>query len=647
MLTVIIYRKSSQEFIDKYRSLFEIYCDAGKIAFCFWNEQGTDWLSALPQLPSIVRGERKWKAIVALPLDDTGKKDAEQQDSQLETKADNPFDYLCNSDPEPPVKESDIPLIRLAQMLGGVPLANHYHEQQEIWDELNDKYSTTVERPSYLYLLKARVLQEIQIPTVTDIEMQNRHECDSSMFWYRNRYPAKARFLVQDCSKCGNAHFREDQFSFWMTVLMLALNDLPTGTLEAYKVYNVKSIIDWEKMHHVFSDYYNRLDGARSSALKQIMELKKTAHLSREMDGLPPYQVEVPVDLKVSQEKDIYIDTSHIGLTGDCPVEEGPWFYRAVQLSIRGLNRIYRSVRLSLDRACISARFSSKVLDEEIVELDEYQFNELDEVLSEKEKEILIFNTYVSLPLKMCKRELDHAKKQVAANMEKRMYRRKAVVVGSLAIVVYFIGFLPNIIYQIMEGNTMLPIAGMGLIGCLIIFLVCLVCLLCFRYVIKRKIQNYNEAAEKYSSSLEKSKSSFSKYLSEVSSYMRGRYMLQALEQKTVVSNAGIVMFSRHIEHLRTQMDVIMNWLKDFERSPMPDMGEADRSYMDFDFEIPPEKNREYFLQLDQYDLSINAFDGGKAIVPYPFVTGFEVRRERLYDKPSAGDMTAIEEGNG
>lgn len=680
MLTVIIYRKSSQEFIDKYRTLFELYRDTGKIAFCFWNENGTDLASALPQLTSVVRGERRWKAIIALPMEDNQKASVKvgEEQSRFETKQDNPFDFLCNSEPEPPVKESEVPLIRLTQMLGGVPLVNHHYEyqmveeiyelddkehtvvrqkrlrversendasleeQQRIWDELNDKYSAVIERPSYLYLLAARATREVQISTVTDIEIQNRHECDSSMFWYRNRYPAKARFLVQDCGKSGNARFKEDQFNFWMTVLMLSLNDIPTGTLEAYKVYNVKSIIDWEKMHRVLSDYYNRLDGARLSALKQILELKKSTQLTRETDERPYYKVEVPVILKTSQEKEVYVDVSHIGLTGDCPVEEEPWFYKVVRFSTKRLEKINRSIRISLDRACISARFAAKVMDEEIHELDEYQFSEMDEELSEKEKEILTFNIYSIFPLKMYERDLTNARKSVTTSMKKRMYRMKAIVTGSLAIAVYFIGFLPDIIYQIMEGTHTSSIIGISLLSSLIIALVGLVCLFYYRRIIKVKIQNYNEVVADYMSGIEKSKGSFSKYLSEVASYMRGRYMLQALERKSTVSNVGIIMLGRHVEHLRAQMDIIMSWLKDFEKSPLPDMGEADRSYIDFDFGIPPEKNGAYFLQLDSYDLSITAFDGSKAVVPYPFVTEIEVKREWLYDKPETEAMKKV-----
>ena len=198
MLTVIIHKKSSQQFIDKYHPLFEPYLETRKIAFCFWDEHGTDIHSAVPELTGIVRGVRRWKAIIVDPLTDELEIPAEP------SRRENPFDFLCNSDPEPEVHESHIPIIRLAQMLGGVPLVNRHYDnvmvrdesqgrigyaikrreqeedlarQQEVWDRLNDQYSFNCEYPTHLYLFSARNMSEIQmlntLPLINGIMLVN------------------------------------------------------------------------------------------------------------------------------------------------------------------------------------------------------------------------------------------------------------------------------------------------------------------------------------------------------------------------------------------------------------------------------------------------------------------------------------------
>lgn len=642
MLTVIIYRKSSQQFIDEYRSLFAVYCDAGEIAFCFWDEHGTDIASALPQLASVVHGVRNWRAIVVLPSEENVHMEG------MEVRDNNPFDFLCNSEEEPVVEESSIPLIRLAQMLGGVPPVNHHYEsemlqnkyhlkqiesdeylneQKKRWDELNDKYNFISERPSSLYLLAARSSQKNMQLT---LESGNRrYENTESRFWYRNRYPARVRFLVQDCSKRGTAHYQEDLFGFWMTALTLALNDMPTGVLEAYKLYSVESSINWEKLHQLFSAYYNRLDRVRAMAVRQVMELQKSIQFTREMDELPYYQVQIPVMFSYSEQNKLYIDTKGITLAGDCPVEEEPWFHVAVKESRKDVKKIYRTVQVALDRACIDARISTKVMDEEIHEMDEYQFKEMAEDLSEQEKEILNFNTYAVLPLKQYRKEFNAMEKSAATSMKKRMYRKTIIAVFSCIFLAFLVAYIPDIVYQLMEGGQVLPLLGISLLGCIILGLVSFCCLMHFKIVIIMKIADYNGITSKVINKLMETKKNFSNYLSGMSSYMRGRYILQKLERKTMSSNQEITRLSEHIDHLDVQMTVISNWLKGFERKPLLDMGEGEQVY--FDFEIPPEKNREYFLRLDE-DLKIEGSDGRKVKVPYPFIENIEIVREQIYE---------------
>lgn len=193
MLTVIFFQKTSQSFIDRYKTLFQPYIDDGKIDFCFWDEDGREPKDAIKGLSGIVRGIREWRALIVLPPDDDASKD---DNPYLRTRDENPFDYLCNSGKDPQVKESDIPLVRLAQMLGGVPLVNHHYvidetgkpviaenrdlleEYQKIWNELDSKYSLSYDAPKELYLFSARYSKKIIIPSASDDELLKRHETD-------------------------------------------------------------------------------------------------------------------------------------------------------------------------------------------------------------------------------------------------------------------------------------------------------------------------------------------------------------------------------------------------------------------------------------------------------------------------------------
>ena len=193
MLTVIITNDKSAAFIKKYYTFFESHVSSGKIAFCYWNEYGTDYKSALPQLSNIVRGHAHWRAVVALPVTETIE---EKRMQEFQTSRQNPFDFLENDSESPKVEESRIPLIRLAQMLGGIPLVRRTFEtkevvqedgsilyepvaceseadlkaQQEEWDRLDAQYSFINDKPDSLFMILGRIQKTIQIPMVSDKE---------------------------------------------------------------------------------------------------------------------------------------------------------------------------------------------------------------------------------------------------------------------------------------------------------------------------------------------------------------------------------------------------------------------------------------------------------------------------------------------
>ncbi len=651
MLTVLIYQKSSQSFIDRYRTLFEEYEESGQIAFCFWDEHGTDVQSALPELTSIVRGIRQWQAVVVMPhLEDFA-------EEQLLHKPENPFDYLCNSQKEPSVHESGIPLIRLAQMLGGIPLVNKHYDntfitnedhtsqmivsrresdkdlshQQKIWNDLNDKYSFPSDRPQYVYLFKARMPQEIKLPVTRNDETRGHHESDSSLFWYRNRYPARARFLIQDCTKPGNAHYQEDLFRFWMTALTLSMNDFPSGTFEAYKVYQTISNISFEQVHDLFSRYYNRLSSIQFRANLQIGELQKRTQLVREQEELPLYQCEIPVYFELQQDEELAVSSKHIGFAGDCPTAEEPWWHLKVANSMNAVRKLYLSTKMVLDRASMQSRYASRMTEEEICELDEYQFEEMDQQLSDLEKRILTFNTYTALPMAKYYRDLGNAEKETADAMKKRMSRSVTIIACLLALVIYVIGFIPDFMYQMQQGDSFLEALGLAGFGCGVITLVSIVCLYIFRKTIQDEIGKYNEIIYEIINNFQHAGTAFSNYLSDCSSYMRGKFMLQALTKRTLISSEEIVQLGQHVEHLDSQMGIIANWLSDLDMKVSEDNENHNRDC--FDFGIPPEKNRGYSIQIDSKDTYIEFTGGSECKAPYPFVVEFSVERESLFEE--------------
>lgn len=657
MKTIIIHRKSSQRFLDQYRVLFQPFLESGKVEFCFWDENAKDFASSLPNLPSKIRGETEWRAIVALPVEAADGED-EQLPAEEEYLGDNPFDFEKNSAQEPFVEESRIPLIRLAQMLGGIPLVTprvqtefaeitdeidgkqkvlrattesgeQLAEKQKLWQEMTDHYSTSCVLPSQLYLFKGRVLPDIGIPNIEDVELISRHESDSSMFWYRNAYPAKARFLTKTFSRPGHARYHTDLFEFWMTVLTLAINDVPTGTFEAYKLYDTRAVISREMVQKTLSQYYHRLDRIRYSARMKIIEYQKNAQFEREQDTLPFYTATVPVKYRHIDDSDLKISADGLGLANDCPKEELPWWMECAHRSRKALDKVISSIHPVLDRACLICKSMSLISDEELVGMDEYQFEEMEDELAALEVEILTFNKNRVLPLGLFHRRIDQRKAETATRMRKHISRNRAIIAGCTALGIYLLCFLPDLIRQAVSDSVYYPIIS-ALVGTIILGVTGLGALLWYRRSVRIKIGNYNGTMQDILDMIRDSAAKFSHYLSKCCSYMRGRSLLQTLTKRAMISISGIRMMSDHADQLKDYMEMIKTWLGQFNL-PMnePDTYEGD---LVFDFEIPPSRNREYQLRNTGYSLKIPTVDGSQCTAPYPFVTAFQVVRVPLYE---------------
>lgn len=649
MLTVLIYQKESQDYLNRYKYLFDHYEESGQIAFCFWDENGVDVQTALPELNNIVRGVREWKAIVVMPHLEGF------QEELLLHHPENPFDYYCNSKSDPGIVESKVPLIRLSQMLGGVPLVDkHYFEsfktensdspaeifntenndyindQERKWQELNDKYSLRIDKPQYLYLLKARLRRADNLPF--DIEKSNEahFESDSSLFWYRNRYPARARFLIQDCASPENVHYLEDLFRFWMTALTIAINEFPSGTFEAYKVYQTVSTISLEKLNDLFSQYYNRLASIQYRSKLQIIELQKQSQFVREKDALPAYKFTVPVSVDGGIDTRALISTKEIGLSGDCPKNELQWWNSELYNSINTVKKVHSAVQLGLDRASIQCRYSSKMNDEEIFELDEYQIEELEQELSELEKIILGFNAYQIYPFSYNYKKLKDTGDETRNAIEKRMTKKGTIVAGIFMLVIFLIGFIPDLIYREKGTEMYWNALKIDVLGHGVLFIVIFLCLFYFRGVIKGKIKQYNKLVDKIIDNLLKAENSFSDYLTHCCSYMRGKYLLKVLTDQTLISTEEIIQLEQHSDHLQFYLEKIENWLSDFDMKVLEDKVTHAKDY--FDFDIPPEKNRGYSIQMDIKDTYIESVGGSECKAPYPFVTEFKVKRESLFE---------------
>ena len=344
MFTVIIISKRASDLLREYRFLFKPFVDNETIAFCDWNESGTDVASSVPDLYNIVKGKKQWRALILNTDSVYDYRGAAHPGKQ------NPFDYT-EADPETMPHESPIPVIRLTHIIGGystTPVKNFekgfefvdeetgekrrvreadlteeevhalslqygdmvtdiYMEKEEPEElylrqqALSEKYAFSDIRPSEILLVATRKKTEGSEKARIIESWRNRLEMSSSCFWERNKYPNNCRFLFYDITNSDNSLYTKELTEFWLSVLTLAINKIPASTLQAYRLYRIGVDVSRDKLETGLNLHLNKLDSAYGF-IKEQLRLKPEYSFDED-EELVHRQV-VPVAIEKSEGRD-------------------------------------------------------------------------------------------------------------------------------------------------------------------------------------------------------------------------------------------------------------------------------------------------------------------------------------------------------
>lgn len=649
MLTVVMASDEASPFLKEYEVLFQPFIQDGRIAFCRWNPQGRDLRSALPELRSTVRGHERWRALVVLPLPTAG---GEPGQEEYPARSDNPFDFLSNADPQAgrAVCESDVPLIRLAQMLGGVPEPvydytdsivegeqgeyrdtilttplKELEEQRRAWAQLEEKYHFPCDKPAEVWLLAARRVDPMRGRKKLPADVAVPGPAPERGFAVRNRYPARARFLVMDCAMPDHARCREDEFTFWMMVLTLALNQYEGGRLEPENLYRLQGAVDTQIMQGLFSNYCNRLMRIDRDVSRRQALLRLRLEDSREQEELPDYSLKIPVEYTADVPAGLTVDQIPVGLARDCPIQEKHWWNTKMVESRHAFRRLLNAPARALDMACALLRRNDRIDVATLSRMDRYQLRELDMQLNDEEIEIFCADSAAALPLRRFEQTRDQAERAVRTNISRRMKRATAIGAGATGLGAFALGFVPELmrVSALPGGTKEMLLAGAIRLGVLAV--VGVLALLFFRRGLVRLIRDYNGEMRKIEMKVALSCHFFEGYLSRVCAYMRGRSIVDVLRSKEMRMQEGIYQMEKHHAAIARCCERTRGWMRDFGLDVLPDDQQGRAEY--FNAAIDPEENEAYDLRTE-HSGSIRDSQGKRILVPYPFVSEMEIKRE-------------------
>ncbi len=458
----------------------------------------------------------------------------------------------------------------------------------------------------------------------------NSHkESESSEFWKRNQYPSACRFLVYDYEKLGSVQRDADNFNFWLSVMLLSTNEIDPATLQAYRLYTVKTIIDKKMMAESFQLVSERLRGAKHKLEREVRKNIENQICSEE--ELPEYHIEVSVALKLPESENREIKRKSFHFLSDGTLSDVAVWNKRCKSIEDDLVKTVRSAERTLDQTADRMRDVCSFEENEVEPLNKYQEEDL---LRETDK---LYHSVVSiqsnLPTdKVSDDELVEASDLVKKNLIGRVTKKSAVASWGIVSLFLLFSMIPAVILKTKETTSdFFILAVIVLVAITVIALCAFFILVSQKFKLNELIKRYNQKIKATFNKLIDNADDYSKYMSAIASYARGASYLELSSHKKSFLNEGHYLIYKHIRAINMMLSKLKGWSKAYHLSL-----DFTSKYPDTEIEIdvtqPPLESKVYAISSgDFYPVAINN-SGMDMISPFSFTVGIEIHREELYD---------------
>ncbi len=692
MYSVLIQNQRTIEYFNEAYPLFLSSINEQKIGCCRWNESGTTVETALPDIVALTDQKKEWRAIIVLT-------EHEESMKGFETAERNPYDFKINS--RGPVskdskgdelidyddyicRENAVPLVRLTQMLGGVPapeipfkrlkivtekdvaydnidckylspsdikelaiknsgrIPEVIYEPVEVpgnkeaYEELSKKYNFNGKRPTEIILITLRLKQTFTDRAETKAAWTERLETESSEFWQRNHYPSTCRFLVFDYTREGRVRKDAYLFEFWLTILLLATNDINPSSLQGYRLYNVGTVIDKDKMKIFLQSKIDQLLGTKHYLEAELdrevqRRIEYRNRRKREEFDLTMDTEGISLDANIPRHSDTRVDKREFGLCPETSTQDYNQWIGASRHAEEAVDKAYRSVERALDEKADAARYYSELRNESIKEADRFDIEDLESRLHLVYTEILEEQNEMPSTVRKTSEKLETLREEIRKMISPRIRKDVALQIYGILAAFVVLCMIPGLVYRIWEksgslwaylGVAILLLAGLALIEFFV--------LLYQRYKFRSKIGQYNECLENDLSELILKEGDYEHYVNGVVYYTRGSRFLREYQRKNFVASSYYDHIQMHIKAINKMLDQLRHWSTAFYLENTMDIDSGVLEYLDPDI-LPRDCSLYNFKSEVMTEIPLNN-TGVYVDSPLDFTDQLVIEREELFD---------------
>ena len=669
MFTVIFLSRSARAIFERSRTFFDPFVESGTVAFCDWNESSNAVTleKAVPALPEIIQGKAAWRAVVV--------------DHAVATPTgrdlSNPFDFLENQQLELNLEDSPHALVRLAHQLLGYPAMTaqafdpvvsyraldggrvevphaengDYHEvlreHARTYSDVRVEYRKRPYTPEQI-ARHERLITRYQMKEVHPTEVvfvatrspvsENSHsvltrawktesEQSVSRFVDRNDYPAASRFAVYDLLNPENSGYHLDELRFWLSVLTVAVNELPPSSFQAERVYRLGIEFSDISLAELLNDHMSEVTSLREHLDSLIRRPERPPEVDVR-DLLADQTVHVHFEKLGGNE--LAVATSGYGIASDEPrSESAAWAADFSEMKAKA-ELFIRKPRRVLARAVFDARRQSRNYLQDEYALTEIDREEIEEELVGRIRTLTEPATTAILDRERLRKLVDDEDKRVRRHISERMRMRTIATASTLVVVTWILAMTPYLLQAARKNQDallwsafvvaviVLAIAGVGIVT-----------LLWMRARFIELLRAVNSSMRGFVAGVSGGAVIFGNYLSALATYMQARALLINAGRMQEREQAQL----RRLHTIRGQAIAAIAAEKQILSSlgqplsirrvplPTPDFDVNDERAVTAIFRFPPGDRRA------EYNSS-----GEFVTAPYDFIRALRVDRVRLFE---------------
>lgn len=655
MFTVVITEQEHLDNINEYRPFLKPFLESSQIAFCRWETSGETLNQAVPDLIPTVSRHDRWRMIVLCDEEGLHQKnpfDIVKYNPPEESRNDDRMDYLLNvrnakfAAYETAAKQ---PLVRLMTWMCQTPTVTEgknnaqadpefaeymalAKRKEELRKQIIGDYVPEISMPTEIICVAKRCFNQTEYDIQTAWSMH--YDSQYSRFYDWNMYFDKMRYLVFDILPKSHRNYSFDYIRFLYTLMLLAENDVPQSSLNPNRVYSLHCSTDEVALRKLLERYDAKLSATQVKLRAEIntIERKEKRRLSdRDVEKIFCSNMVVAVTNPGEfDQSTLYVSKDGIGLATDCPNDEEHKWESGYETSNRALLKYLKIPRRALKKTSADLR-RLNVADLDYAGcLNEFQLEDVADYVAEEELKMVNTDTGNLHKAELYTKQMQAQDKRVHTIIEKRMTRKKTIVVGGIAIGCYALGILPLFFSNASTKQSLLfSLAFLGA-GLGIMVLVGFATLLYFRRGLRASFSDYNGIMKGIVNDVEGSLNQYSIYLSHACNVMRGNSVLNYRKDNENPDEVHIRILNKHLMDLQCVREELWEVFGSYMPQPSEEVDPNLSFQYDFnrpvDFTYPVPYDEDQKTQIDFMQM------GNRIEVPVSFVRGVSIRREGLYD---------------